>query len=143
MELTRCPILRAASMWSDYRRQKILRSIKKFEAGSCGKAGIGEQEGPGFPSRQRQTTHCFGDQVEIKELWLGSHTASTVLPNAPKQSRRTALWFNGRYSEVPGGLLRAEVTWLLQKWNYVSSRMLAELVFIIRSYILRRLNYIL
>jgi len=70
--LAKCPVLRAASVWSDYRRQEILRSIRKFEAGNCGKAtGIGEQEGRRLPLRQRQTTH-FGDQAEIKELWLGS-----------------------------------------------------------------------
>jgi len=89
-------------VWSDYRRQEILCSIRKFEAGSCGKAaGIGEQEGR-LPSRQRQITHCFGDQAEIKELWLGSHIASTILPRhcavgllpvsiAPKQSQRIVL----------------------------------------------------
>jgi len=90
-------------VWSDYRRQEILRSIRKFETGSCEKAAeIGEQEGRRLPSRQRQTTHCFGDQAEIKEFWLGSHTSSIVLPRhcavgllsvliALKQSRRTAL----------------------------------------------------
>jgi len=62
---------------------------------------MGEQE-ERLSSRQRQTTHYFDDQAEIKKLWLGSHTASTVLPRhcavgllpvsiAPKQSRRTTL----------------------------------------------------
>jgi len=55
--------------WSDYQRQEILRSIRKFEAGSCGIAtGIGEQERRRLPSRQRQITHCFGDQAESREL---------------------------------------------------------------------------
>jgi len=41
---------------SDYRRQEILRSIRKFEAGSCGKAaGIGEQEGRRLPSQPNHT----------------------------------------------------------------------------------------
>jgi len=125
-----------ASVWSDYQRQEILHSIRKFEASSCGKAaGIGEQESL-LPSEQRQTIHCFGNQAEIKKLWLGSHI-STVFPRycavgllpvsiAPKQSQRIALWFDGWYPEVPGGLFRAEVTWLLRKWNYVSSKTLAE-----------------
>jgi len=42
---------------------------RKFEAGSCGKAArIDEQVGHRLASRQRHTTHCFGDQAEIKEL---------------------------------------------------------------------------
>jgi len=98
---------------------------------------LANRKGVIFHHDNAKTTHCFGDQAEIKELWLGSYTASIVLPRhcavgllpvsiAPKQSRRTALWFNERYPEIPGGLFRAEVTWLLQKWNYVPSRTLAE-----------------
>jgi len=45
-------------VWLGYRRQEILRSIRKFETGSYGKvAEIGEQEGRRLPSRQRQTPH--------------------------------------------------------------------------------------